>query len=298
MRGDVSIRSVCLVKNEIDVIVETLTAAARWSDAIYVFDTGSSDGTWEAVVRLAESQRSVVPFRREDVPFDDGLRSVPFLHHRHAARPGDWWCRLDADEHYIDDPRTFLAAVPARHDTVWSANFQFYLTDEDVVRWREDPARYADGVPVADRCRWYVNNWSEVRFFRHRSDLQWDGTPLPRPLRRSHPERIRLKHYQYRSPRQVEQRFATRREAMARHIFAHELRVDWSASILAEPGRRRLDGDHLPVEWTERVLPAASLVRDDGEHYEITEALMPPIVDLQPTVLRRAARAARRRRRG
>jgi hypothetical protein len=32
---------------------------------------------------------------------------------------GDWWCILDADEFYIDDPREFLEAVPKRFSSVW-----------------------------------------------------------------------------------------------------------------------------------------------------------------------------------
>ncbi len=43
------IHSICLVKNEADIIEQTLKAGIDWSDFIYVFDNGSSDGTWEKV---------------------------------------------------------------------------------------------------------------------------------------------------------------------------------------------------------------------------------------------------------
>ena len=37
------------VKNEVDIIDQSLRAAASWCSKIYVFDNGSDDGTWETV---------------------------------------------------------------------------------------------------------------------------------------------------------------------------------------------------------------------------------------------------------
>lgn len=48
------IHSICLVKNESDIIAQTLKAAVNWSDFIYVYDNGSTDGTWEKVISLSE----------------------------------------------------------------------------------------------------------------------------------------------------------------------------------------------------------------------------------------------------
>lgn len=291
-----AIHSICLVRDEVDIIERTLRHAATWSNRIYVHDNGSTDGTWEAVLRLAHELPQVVPFRQDSRPFDDALRIEAFARFSSAATEGDWWCRLDADELYIDDPRRFLDRIAPCFDTVWSASFQYYLTDLDVARYAEDPSRYADDVPLESRCRFYLNNWSEVRFFRQHRSLRWERGPLPAPLRRSYGRRIRLKHYQYRSPQQAEKRFAVRAAAMQRRVFAHELRADWAGSILAPADQRADDGTWAPRRWTERVLPAASLVVDDGAHYEIDESLLPPIFDLHPSLGRRVQALAARRR--
>lgn len=41
------IHALCLVKNEAAILRQSLQAARAWCGAIYVFDNGSSDGTWE-----------------------------------------------------------------------------------------------------------------------------------------------------------------------------------------------------------------------------------------------------------
>lgn len=150
------IHGICLVKNEVDVVRQSLTTAAQWCDFIYVFDNGSTDGTWEKVLSLADSYPQIIPYKQDDKPFDDGLRGEPFNHYRRNSVRGDWWCRVDADELYIDDPRTFLAALPARYQAVWAASFQYYFTDQDVLLYNQNPALYGDDVPVEEKCRYYI----------------------------------------------------------------------------------------------------------------------------------------------
>ncbi len=230
------IHSICVVKNESDIIVQSLTAAAEWSDFIYVLDNGSIDGTWERVLDLSRRLPQVVPFRREEGPFDNSLRAEVFGHYRRQSFPGDWWCKLDADEFYIDSPREFLASVAPPYDNVWSASFQYYLTEKDVVRFRENPALYGNDVPVEQKCRYYLNNWSELRLFKYSDRVKWSNYS-PDLLLRAYPQRIRLKHYQYRSPQQIETRLATRQLAMRRGVaFAHETRRNWADMILGKRG--------------------------------------------------------------
>src|SRR5687768_2343461 len=103
------IYGLCVVKNECDIIEQALRAASVWCDAIYVLDNGSTDGTWERVQDLARDLPKVIPFLKDSRPFDDGIRNVIFRQYRSRAKADDWWCILDADEFYIDDPREFLA---------------------------------------------------------------------------------------------------------------------------------------------------------------------------------------------
>ena len=56
------IYSLLLVKNESDIIRESLLAAIKWSDKVIVMDNGSTDGTWEIVKEIATQYPTIVPF--------------------------------------------------------------------------------------------------------------------------------------------------------------------------------------------------------------------------------------------
>jgi glycosyltransferase involved in cell wall biosynthesis len=287
-----AIHSICLVKNEADIIERTLTEASGWSDFIYVYDNGSTDGTWEKVLALAASEPRIVPFRSDDAPYDNNLRRLPFAHYRDRCQPGDWWCQLDADEIYIDSPRDFLAQVPLEYDTIWSVSFQYFFTDEDLARYEADPSRYADDVPLELKCRYYSNNWSEIRFFRYHPRLQWHTGKLPYPLLKPFERRIRLKHYPYRSPQQIERRLATRRAAIQRGRFRHERPQNFSHVTATAPIRPRYREDRkAPESWRSRVARASSLILDDGRTYAFDESLLPPIAPAPDSMRRRLKRA-------
>lgn len=229
-----TIRGICLVKNEADIIAHTLRHCARWCDEIHVLDNGSTDGTWERVHELARELPQVRPYRQAAVPFDDSLRAEVFNAERHLAQPGDWWCRLDADETYVDDPRTFLAEVPPRHHVVWSIHLQYYLTREDLPRLGNEAL---PEITDALLPRWYAASSSETRFFRHRPGLRWEGGAWPRHLGLATPRRIRVQHFQYRSPGQIERRLETRREAERAgwQHFAHTTQQRSWEDALASP---------------------------------------------------------------
>jgi hypothetical protein len=263
------IHGMCVVRNEADVIEQSLRAAARWCDRIYVLDNGSDDGTWERVQELARELPQVVPFGQDPRPFDSGIREEILRHHAGGAGPEDWWCILDADEFYVDDPREFLARVPRRYRTVWKQDLSYYFTDEDLEAWRRDPSLYADTVPVEERLRYYSADWSEIRFFRHphgagRPTIPWDSP-------RTYPRRIRLKHFQYRSPEQIQKRLDTRRQAMERGSFPHEKRSNWAPGGIGTtivPGPA-VAAD-VPERWEERVVPSAGL------HYDARDGTYAP----------------------
>src|SRR3954453_10629796 len=125
------IRSICLIKNEADVVEECLTEAARWSDRIYVYDGASTDGTWEKVQAMKSDR--IIPWKTDGCGFREGLRAEVFNAFREECEEGDWWCQLNADEFYVQDVRKFLDAVPKSDHVVWGLNIQYYLTPEDVA---------------------------------------------------------------------------------------------------------------------------------------------------------------------
>ena len=135
--------------------------------------------------------------------------------------------------------------------------------------------------------------------FRDSGRLEWvEGTGWPERLGRIYPERIRLKHYQYRSPRQMQRRIDSRRDALERGSFLHEMLPDWKQAIL-----RPLDVDftaadpaHAPSTWRDRIVEASLLTEDRGE-YVVDEAALPPIPRARPAWIRALRKAARRAKR-
>lgn len=270
------VHAICFVKDEGDVIAQTLTAALGWCDHVYVWDNGSTDGSWETVQELGRAHAQIVPFRQDARPFREWQKAEVYAHFRDAADPGDWWGRLDADEVYIDDPRAFLAGVPDRYRGVWSAHFNYYFSDVDLARYRESPASYGPDVPVQDKLRYYRNSWSELRFWRCDDRTRWTDA-WPSGLGRIYPERIRLRHYQYRSPEQIQRRLDARYELMrgGGHSFHHEVKKDWQGAMVDRAGTAVEEDASARPHWTSRVVPAEKLTLDTGGPYRLREDLMP-----------------------
>lgn len=259
----------CLVKNEEDIIEQSLRAAAVWCHEIYVFDNGSDDDTWERVQDLARELPEVVPYKQDDTLFHSGVREEILHAFADRARVGDWWCILDADEFYIDDPRAFLERVPSRYEVVWKQDISYFFTTEDLESYRRNPALYSANVPIEQRLRYYNADWSEIRFFRHPDDPYRPRIPWESP--RTFPRRIRLKHFQYRSPEQIQNRIDTRRQGIESGVFAHESRRNWvpgGGGDQMQPGPS--SNEEIPQHWTERVISTSGLIYDarDGTYAE------------------------------
>jgi hypothetical protein len=277
----VAIHGLCIVKNEADVIAQTLRAAILWCDHIYVFDNGSDDGTWDIVLKLARELPAVVPFKTDPKPFSDSLRGEILRHYRVRARSGDWWAVIDADEFYVDDPRAFLARVPDRYRAVWPQLYTFLFTDIDAEAYDEDPRSYAPEVSLTERLHHYVlGQHSVLRFFRHDPGL----TEIPSYTGPIYPERIRMRHYGYRSPDQIGVRLETRREPMQRGEFIHEKRSNWFPGGDAAAGPAA--ASDMPRGWRERIVPHGECHLDSG-----VESLLPPLPWTPPETTRALRRA-------
>jgi glycosyltransferase involved in cell wall biosynthesis len=273
-----NIYAICLVKDEADIIAQTLMAAKSWVDAVFVYDNGSTDGTWEKVTALAATEPHVVPYKSDPKTFSDAMRREVFVDYRQRCRAGDWWCKLDSDEIYPEDPREFLQRVPLYYQIVWSVSIQFVLTDADLRAFDQNPAGYADDVPVAQKMRYYKTDWSEARFFRYDPALKWpEGHAFP-AAGAVYPKRILMKHYKHRSPQQVQRRVDVRAAAVQ----------SGSAAFLHERGREN---------WRDHVKPAAEMDYDhhDGR-FVVREELMPalPITSRMPPRLVNALRDVKR----
>jgi hypothetical protein len=223
------IHAICLVKNEVDVIQYALQQAIQWADFIYVYDNGSTDGTWEAVQEIANAQ--IIPWKQDAKPFQESLRGEVFNAFKHRANPGDWWCRLDSDEFYVQSPKEFLAKVPRTCHVVWGIAIEYYLSQDDVhsLNFQGDIANLLPAL------RLYKAENSEARFFRHRDQMTWlPEAAWPNHMGIVYPERILYKHYKYRSPQQIQKRLETRQKARERGFpgWDHATAASWQETLV------------------------------------------------------------------
>lgn len=229
--------AICLVKNEDDLIAQTLSHAGRFCDAIFVIDNGSTDKTWEIVQSSNLSCDKIVPFRQTFEPYDEGLRwHVYDAHHRHLTE-NDWWLILDGDELLAEDPRPVIEeARRERADVINAWQIQFYYTDKDYKEWmakRDDRDK-----PIGERRRYYRIDWQEPRLFRNQtrpdvifrqSKLLTNDSPWGKSVLRMKGNvarrRIFNRHFQYRDPPQITKRLQQR---YGRPEFAAQVKsLDW-----------------------------------------------------------------------
>jgi glycosyltransferase involved in cell wall biosynthesis len=224
----VKIHCITLTKNEEDIVGHCLTEAAKWADHIYVYDGLSTDSTWD-IVKSLQSEK-ITAWKQDGKVFSEGLRAEVFNEFRHLSTDGDWWLALDADEFFIN-PREILSRIPRLHDLVWAIPIQYYLTSEDL-------ATIDFSLPIEQRLpllRHYDVTWSEPRAFRYRERLVWKTEwALPRHAGIVAKQRILFKHYQYRSPEQIQKRLDTRRDNRDRGYWgwAHASQASWKEKIV------------------------------------------------------------------
>lgn len=275
------IHAFSIIKNESDIIEQVLIRALDWCDYIYVFDNGSTDGTWEIVLELSKRHPEIVPYKQDNCSFSDSLRGQIFNFYREKFDKADWCCRLDADEIYADDPRSFLEKVPDSCDIVCAAMFIYYFTEEDLALYAKDPLSYDDSHrPIEVRLRYYQNSEAEIRFFRYRKGLVWkeeddclipsDYKDWPLGLRgEGYSTKIRLKNYRYRSPKQIQKRIDTRRASVEKGDFPQEMPYRWK-SLRADCSR-----NFSFNRWESRVADSSKLDFDNhDDRLIIREELM------------------------
>jgi hypothetical protein len=239
------VNGICLVKNEDDVIAQSLTYAAQYCDHIYVIDNGSSDETWSIVNQLARVNRAIIPFERIVEPYGDWLRARVFNEIHSKLSDEDWWMILDADEFFVEDPRLAIeVANTERADFVNAWQIQFYFTERDLKTWEEGNDRRE--IPIFERRRYYQINWQEVRLFRNQPRRYWDtriSIKVPNGLNRISSNRPFNRHYQFRDPEQIERRVALR---YGHPLFPHVQSSQWRKYVRDS---RRLNFRHDNDAW-------------------------------------------------
>ena len=226
----ISLFAICLVKNEDDIIAQTLTYATRYCDRIFVLDNGSTDETWHVVQQLAQQCSAIVPFGQTLKPFADGLRGMVYETVHGELSDDDWWLILDSDEFLAEDPRPVIqTAVKEGAGIINTWQIMFGFTERDLEAWEQGKDRR--DIPIFDRRRYYLINQQEPRLFRNRTQWYPDvGVQdfVPDCVRRICSRRVFNRHYQFRDPEQIGKRLRLR---YGHSLFPEVQSVDWRSEI-------------------------------------------------------------------
>lgn len=228
-----------LLRDEADVIAQSLEHLLSWIDHLYILDLGSTDETWDIVQEFAGRDRRIVPFETRPIVYQDSLRCVLFSQFRDRFKNGDWILKIDADEFYDVLPPTFVAERVRRGETsVWLGWYLFRLTTQEVSAYESGGMDVLTDRerPIEDRRRYYnIPEYAEPRMFVYRDTMQW-------PLSVSFPfnagyvarERIPIRHYPHRDPLQMEKRYALRSAMMKLKASAgpHWRLNDWRRDLV------------------------------------------------------------------
>lgn len=254
-----NIYAIMLVKNEADIVESVIKDAERWADKIFILDNGSTDGTWETVQSLKNDV--IVPWKQYFGAYHNGLRAEVFNAFRNISKDGDWWCfKLDADEFYVENPRDFLANVPKNCHLVAKKSLDYFISPEDIEEHE------FTGIFESDRDKIkYIKKecWCEPRFFRYRKNLAWSCDPqnhYPPRIGVLSDHYILVRHYQYRSPQQMQKRLDVRNASQAKKAglaFRHVKETDWHELLKA---RDELVFDDGQIE-TYRTLPVRNNIK-------------------------------------
>lgn len=199
--------AILLIRDEEDIIEQCLRHTLTWCDAIYVYDTGSTDQTWDIVREFSGQDERIIPFQKQPTVFHNGLRAYVFDKYRERMENGDWVLRIDADELYHILPPTFVQTRVKKSETcVYNQSYDFRLTDQDVLDWEE--GRDQRQKLISERRRYYFPLIiSEPRMFRYRQTIKWYPTDsFPRNAGYVARERIPICHYPHRDPEQLKRR--------------------------------------------------------------------------------------------
>ena len=202
------------VRDEEDILEESLSHAAKIYDHVLCVDCGSLDTSPNIIKRLA--------FKYENVHF---LRKLPPMTPMQVKRhiwsafrkrlsSEDWWVFADADEFVSDNAREVLGySLAHQFDHVDGEHVNFYFTEADRRRELSQEPEIISAVSVRERLNYYRYHTHQLRFFRNLPWLRWNfDSSTPQFLSSRSDLRVQFIHYQYRNLNQIERRIKIRQE--------------------------------------------------------------------------------------
>jgi glycosyltransferase involved in cell wall biosynthesis len=203
------------VRDEGDIIGQCLEHLLSWADAVYVFDTGSEDQTWDIVNETAGREKRVRPIGRKPVYFSEVMvRGWMFNVARDFMTSGDWFLRVDADEFHHIPPPEFVRDRMRSYETIaYHQYYEFQLTQSEAAAWQSSTDHAAERArPIEERRRHFiVTEYSEPRLCKYRQTMRWPPS-VSFPINAGYlaRERLPIRHYPHRDPEQLRRRCALR----------------------------------------------------------------------------------------
>ena len=245
------VNAIMLVKNEVDIVEETLLYAMKFCHRIYIYDNQSTDGTWELVNEMAARFKEIVIFGQTSEPYKNQLRNRVYNAMYQEYSSEDWWYILDSDELLAESPKGVLKTAASQGKNamcVWQA--QFYFTDTDWANYENEDTSKS----ITQRRKHYLINWKEQRFFKNDPTQAWPEFTSGRipPWCKSMAKQAPIcRHYALRTPEQIEARIALRMKTQ--NGFAHVKR----APEIHYPEAKSLDcidsTENFTIRFTERL---------------------------------------------
>lgn len=246
--------AICLVRNEDDIIVQTLNHAARYCDRVFVLDNGSHDCTWEYVQDVAKVDSKIVAFGQTFEPYARNLRSRVYNEVSPQLSEDDWWLILDADEFLAEDPQPIIQqAVRERADVIRSWQINFYFTEVDLRAW--EAGKDSRDRSILERRLFYLIRSQERRLFRSRRQLFWPSGNVPKGLWKVCRRRIMNRHYRFHDPPQIQKRCQQR---YLPSDYSGNSTPDWRTRVRDS---RKLDFHREGEPWRFRLLQASYYYR-------------------------------------
>jgi glycosyltransferase involved in cell wall biosynthesis len=235
-----------MIRNEADIIAQSVPHACAVCDILLAVDCGSDDGSLELLEGLADHHPNLILAGTLHDRTPDEARCRLWRLLRWHTSWSTWWVFIDADEFIESDLRETLAqAGRAGADHLFSRHANFYYTESELKRWVLGEETIADRPRrISERRHFYVMATSMPRAFRNLPWVVWNEQEyFPRvscPAR----ERILYRHYQYRDWDQIWRRVETRRQAPERMLRDNpHWRIDDPVKNISS------DSDPRLIEW-------------------------------------------------
>ncbi|MCI0602239.1 glycosyltransferase family 2 protein [bacterium] len=237
-----------VAQDESDIIEDLLAFLKDLNvyNTILFFDLGSQDDTFEKALKFKDILYN--PQKLQEI-YTEKLRFDLLEQHRSLYEEGDWIAMIDTDEFYVDDPLELIRFAEKEKATfIQTYQAQFLFTDMDLKEFEKEDS----GLPIYERRKYYLINYSEERFFKFLPEYGLFSRSKPCS------RRLLNRHYQFRTPCQIQDRIRARlenrkraRDLRGRHEWPQIFSTNWKDYVVSHRSAHFLNGNDFRFDLPE-----------------------------------------------